>query len=165
MMPHDQKSAGTGVILVTLMLAAWLEVLPLPDMLVYLRPEWLALTLVYWVIALPHRIGVFWGFGTGLFMDVLVGAVLGQHALAFAVIAWVSALVHKRMRVFPPPQQSLVVFMLVGAAVLINWLVQDALGRAHLAPWLMLLSAVTSALLWRPVYGVLRWVRRRFLVR
>ena len=165
MMPHEQKSAGTGIILVTLVIAGWLEVLPLPDMLQHLRPEWLALTLIYWVIALPHRIGVFWGFFTGLFMDVLVGALLGQHALSLAVIAWIAALVHKRMRVFPPIQQSAVVFMMVGAAVLIAYLVQDATGRAHLAPWLMLLSALTSALFWRPVYGLLRWVRRRFLVR
>ena len=108
---------------------------------------------------------MFWGFATGLFMDVLVGALLGQYALAFAVIAWIAALVHKRMRVFPPIQQSAVVFMMVGAAVLTAYLIQDAIGRAHLAPWLMLLSAVTSALFWRPVYGLLRWVRRRFLVR
>lgn len=165
MMPHDQKSSGTGVILVTMLVAGWLEVLPLPDMLELLRPEWLALTLVYWVIALPHRIGVFWGFGTGLFMDVLSGSLLGQHALAFSVIAWISDLVHKRMRVFPPVQQSAVMFMLVGAGVLLGYLLQDAIGRAHLAPWLMLLSALSSALLWRPVYGTLRWVRQRFLVR
>ena len=165
MMPHEQKSAGTGIILVTLLVAGWLEVLPLPDMLELLRPEWLALTLIYWVIALPHRIGVFWGLAVGLFMDGLVGPMLGPHALAFAVIAWIADLVHKRMRVFPPVQQSAVVFMMVGALILISYLIQDAIGRAHLAPWLMLLPALTSALFWRPVYGVLRWIRRRFLVR
>ena len=38
MMPHEQKSAGTGIIVVTLLVAGWLEVLPLPDMLEHWRP-------------------------------------------------------------------------------------------------------------------------------
>lgn len=69
------------------------------------------------------------------------------------------------MRVFPPPQQSAVVFMLAGVAALVSFQVQDIAGRAQVSPLVMLASAFSSALLWRPVYATLRWTRRRFLVR
>ena len=164
-MARDQKPAGTGIILLTLVLAAWVSMLPWPDKISFFRPEWLVLVLIYWVIALPHRIGVFWGFFAGLFQDVLVGAVLGQHALAFALVAWLAQATYKRVRVFPPLQQSLVIFLLVGVSVMVSYLVQDAAGRAQYSPLLMQLAAVASALLWRPVYVLLRGVRQRFLVR
>ena len=164
-MARDQKPAGTGIILLTMVLAAWVSMLPWPDRISFFRPEWLALVPIYWVIALPHRIGVFWGFFAGLFQDVLVGAVLGQHALAFAIVAWLAQAAYKRLRVFPPLQQSLVIFLLVGVSVMVSYLVQDAAGRAQYSPLLMQLAAVASALLWRPVYLLLRGVRQRFLVR
>jgi rod shape-determining protein MreD len=164
-MGRDSKPAGSGIIVLTMLVAAWVSLLPWPDRLSLFRPEWLTLVLIYWVIALPYRIGVFWGFFTGLFQDVLFGAVLGQHALAFAVVAWLAQASYKRLRVFPPLQQNLVVFLLVGVSIMVSYLVQDAAGRAQYSPLLMQLGAVASALLWRPVYALLRGIRQRFLVR
>jgi len=164
-MARDLKPAGSGIIVLTFLAAAWVSLLPWPDRLSLFRPEWLLLVLIYWVIALPYRIGVFWGFFIGLFQDVLVGAVLGQHALAFAVVAWLAQAAHKRLRVFPPWQQNLVVFLLVGVSIMVSYLVQDATGRGHYSPLLMQLGAVASALLWRPLYALLRTVRQQFLVR
>jgi len=57
----SDRPAGTGVIIVTLLLAALLEVIPLPASIDWVRPEWMLLVLVYWVLSLPHRIGVLWG--------------------------------------------------------------------------------------------------------
>ncbi len=159
------QSAGTPIIIVTLLVAGWLEVLPLPDAVEYLRPQWLVLAMVYWAIALPHRIGVVWGASVGLVQDVLLGTVLGQHALAMTLAVYIAQSTYKRLRVFPPIQQSGVVFLLVGVAVIASYLVQDYAGRALLPPMTMLLSALASAVLWRPVFTSLRWTRRRFLVR
>lgn len=164
-MNNERRASGSGVIIVTLLLAGWLTLLPWPERLGLFHPQWLLLVLLYWVLALPHRIGVLSGFLVGLFADVLSGSVLGQQALAYAVAAWLAQASHKRVRVFPALQQSLVLFLLVGVAVMISYLVQDAIGRAHYSPLLMQLGALASALLWRPVYAVLRTVRQRFLVR
>lgn len=164
-MNRNQSPAGTSVILLTLFVASWLEVLPLPDAIEYLRPEWLILTMIYWTIALPHRVGVVWAASVGLFHDVLVGTLLGQHALAMTLVVYITQSTYKRLRVFPPLQQSAVVFMLTGVAVIAGHMIQDIGGRAQLSPMTMLLSAVASAFLWRPSYMALRWVRRQFLVR
>lgn len=164
-MSRTTTASGTPVIVVTLLVAAWLEVLPLPDAVEYFRPEWLAIAMVYWTIALPHRIGVVWGASVGLFQDVLLGAVLGQHALAMTLVVFLAQSSYKRMRVFPLPQQSAVVFMLIGVAVISSYLIQGMAGRAHLPPLAMLISALASAVFWRPAFSLLRWTRRQFLVR
>ena len=70
---RTQSTSGTPVIIVSLLVCAWLEVLPLPDDIAFLRPAWLLLAMIYWTIALPHRIGVAWAALVGLFQDVLTG--------------------------------------------------------------------------------------------
>lgn len=165
MMMRERANRGTVAILGTFFIAAWLTILPLPDAVDLGRPLWITLVLIYWVIALPHRIGVFWGFAVGLFLDVLTGAVLGQHAVALAVVAYVAVAAHKRIRVFPALQQSLVVFLLTGTGALMAYTVQSAVGRSLVPPVWVLLPALVSALIWRPVFALLRWVRRRFMVR
>ena len=87
-MMNNERPAGTGVILVTFVVAALLEVIPLNQTLDWVRPEWMLLVLLYWVLSLPHRIGVLWGFLVGLYLDVLVGATLGQWALSYAFGAY-----------------------------------------------------------------------------
>ena len=162
---RDTGPRGTPVILFTFLLAALLQVIPLPEILDPGRPMWITMVLVYWVIALPHRVGVFWAFGVGLFQDVLTGTVLGQHALSLAVVAWLSLAAHKRLRVFPPLQQSVVMFMMFGTGAVLSYLVQDTVGRAPVAPLWALLPALVSAVIWRPVFGFLRVIRQRFGVR
>lgn len=159
------RSAGTGVILVSLFLAALLEVVPLPEPFDWLRPEWLLMMLVYWVLTLPHRIGVLWGFCVGVYLDVLTGTTLGQWGLAFALGAYVMLAAYKRMRVFTALQQCAVIFLLVGSASLLAYLVQDSVGRALYPPYTILYASLTSALFWRPLCALLRWAQLRFLVR
>lgn len=52
------------------------------------RPDWVALVVLYWVIALPHHLNVISAWVVGLIMDILLGSTLGIHALSMAVISW-----------------------------------------------------------------------------
>ncbi|RMG27723.1 MAG: rod shape-determining protein MreD, partial [Gammaproteobacteria bacterium] len=74
-----------GIILLSLFTAWVLSVLPLPEAFRPWRPEWPLLVLVYWSLALPHRVNLGTAWITGLVQDLLVGTLLGQHALAYAV--------------------------------------------------------------------------------
>ncbi|MDX1802889.1 MAG: rod shape-determining protein MreD [Alcanivorax sp.] len=161
----SDRPAGTGIILVTLFVAALLEVIPMPGRLDWVRPEWLLMVLIYWVLAVPGRVGVLWGFFIGLYHDVLVGTTLGQWGLAYALGAYVMLAAYKRMRVFNGLQQSAVVFLLIGSASLLAFLVQESVGRTLYPPYTILYASATSALLWQPVVAVLHWVQLRFLVR
>jgi rod shape-determining protein MreD len=158
-----RPGTGYGVILITFFVAGVLTVLPLPAWLQWGRPEWVALTLIYWCIALPHRVGIATGFVAGVGVDVLEGAILGQNALAMVVIAVLSLLLYQRLRVYSLWQQAAVVFILVGIDQMMCQWIQNLEGVSSL-PRLFLLPALTSALLWPVVLHVLRGLRRYFHV-
>jgi rod shape-determining protein MreD len=154
---------GYGVILLTFVAAYVLAVVPLPAWLQWGRPEWVALTLIYWTIALPQRVGIFTALVLGAGLDVLKGSVLGQNAFALVVVALLSLLLYQRLRVYSLWQQATVVFILVGIYLLICQWVQKLEG-VSLLPRLFLLPALTSALLWPVVLHVLRGTRRYYRV-
>jgi len=158
-----RQGSGYVVILLTFFAAGVLAVLPLPPWLQWGRPEWVALTLIYWCIALPHRVGIATGLVVGLVVDVLEGAILGQNALAMVLVALLSLLLYQRLRVYSLWQQAGVVFILVGISEIICQWIQNLEGVGVL-PSQFLLPALTSALMWPVVLHVLRALRRRFRV-
>jgi rod shape-determining protein MreD len=154
---------GGGVITMTLIVALLLTLVPLPHWLDVLRPNWVSLTLIYWCLALPNRIGVGVGWMVGLLLDVATGALLGQHALALALVAFLAVKLHQRVRLYPVWQQALSVVLMVALQELLSlWI----MGITHQAPqsWAYWLAVLTSMLVWPPVYTTLRAVRRRYHV-
>ena len=65
------RSSNLWVIWASLVLALLLSVSTLPRFMEIGRPLWLALFLTYWVLAVPHRIGMTSAFCIGLLADVL----------------------------------------------------------------------------------------------
>lgn len=164
-MTRQTPVSGTGLIILSLLAAALLSVMPWPDMLAWFRPQWVALVMIYWVLALPNRVGVFWGLFVGLLQDVLLSSPFGQHALALVLVCYLALLVQQRMHRMDGILQSLTVFMLVGVSLWVNYILQYASGHAYLPPYVMLLLALASGVFWMPVSGVLHFVQRLFLVR
>lgn len=155
---------GGWVILLSFIVSLMLTIIPLPDMLQYLRPEWSALVLLYWCMALPQRIGVGVGWVAGLFLDVLKGALLGQHALGLAVVAYLTLQLHQRIRVYPLWQQALTVLMLLNLYQLLLVWFDGITGQPSkgLAYWLPPLAGM---LIWPWIFLLLRHLRRRYKVR
>lgn len=160
---REEEQHSYWVILLTFLVAVVLALVPLPIWLLWARPEWLALVLVYWTIALPHRVGIFTGLLLGVMMDVLEGAVLGQNAFSLTVVATLALILYQRMRVTNLWQQAAMVFLLVGLNQLICQWIQNLQGVAAQTP-LFLLPAFSSALLWPVVLQVLRALRRHYQV-
>ena len=159
----DQGPHGYWVILASFLVAAVLAVMPLPQWLLWWRPEWLALVLIYWVIALPHRVGLLTALLLGIVLDVLEGAVMGQNALALSAVAASGLVLYQRLRVFNLTQQAAVVFMMVGVnQLLCNWI--ENLQGTGAQSALFLLPALSSALMWPIVLHVLRGMRRFYRV-
>jgi rod shape-determining protein MreD len=69
-------------------------------------PDMLALVLVFWCIHQPRRMGIGISWTIGLLMDAGSGALMGQHALAYAVLAFLATALHRRILWFPPWQQA-----------------------------------------------------------
>lgn len=156
-------ASGGWVIIATLLASLWLAIVPLPDWALWARPEWPALVVLYWVMAVPGRVGIGVAWLCGLLQDVLEGVTLGQHAFALAVMAYLALLLYQRLRMFTPWQQAGIVFVLVGIHQLLCSWVETMAGRPADHLW-FLLPALVSALLWPWLMVVLRALRRRYQV-
>lgn len=144
----------------TLFLAMLLSIISLPPSLLWARPEWTLMVLIFWILYAPQRCGVFLAALVGLFQDSLTASLLGKHMLAFAVVATIVVIAYKRLRMYEAWQQALVVFVLVGTAQMIeNW-VSLAMGEKAVGLW-FLYPALVSALLWPWLVIFLRQFCRR----
>jgi rod shape-determining protein MreD len=157
------KHHGGMVILITFIIALLLTIIPLPDWLRYVRPDWVGLVLIYWCLALPERVGVGTGWVTGLLVDLLTGTLLGQHALSLTIVAWLTLKFHQRMRLFPVLQQAVTVMVLLIVHQLLALWISRVIGRPA-APWYVWMPAITGMLIWPPIFSMLRGLRRGFRV-
>lgn len=151
---------GGWVILLTILLAAILGMAPLPGWLEMWRPEWMALVVIYWVIALPARVGLISAWCVGFFVDVLEGTLLGLNAIALTLIAYAALTLYQRLRMFTPFQQCITVLMLVGVQQLLIFWVLTATNQNTPPNLAFIFSAMSSALIWPLVFVLLRSWRR-----
>lgn len=143
----------------TLALAMMLRVVSLCSTCDVFNPDWIALALIYWSIALPERIGVFTAFVVGLLTDVLTGCLLGQYALIYVLISYFSIKEHRRLRQFPLIQQcAFVLFCLLLGRSLI-FAIELMQASANHLPASFWYSALSGALVWPLVFLVLRAIR------
>ncbi len=154
---------GTGIIVLSFLVGFFLTATPLPDWVDHFRPNWLMLILIFWCMVLPERVGIAIGWLIGLCMDVAKGTLLGQHALAFALIAFIVVRGHQRLRMFPLWQQSICVLLLLAMGQLLVFWIDALLGYPprdfrYLAP------ALGGMILWPAVALVLQDIGRRFRV-
>lgn len=113
-------------------------------------PDWVALVLTFWCIHQPFRVGMGTGFLFGIIMDVANGSVMGQHALAYVLLAFAAAGLSRRILWFPLGQQALHVLPLLFGMQLVM-LVIGLVGGGEFPglPWL--LSAFIATALWHPL--------------
>lgn len=137
----------TWMALLTLMLAMYLSILPMPAWPLDYRPPWVVLTLLFWCFAAPGRIGVAVGFCVGLLMDVLTGTLLGQHALGLSVTAYLALMLRARIRIFPLWQQTFFIWMILLVERLLTLWVIGATGEP-MPPLTYWIPSVIGLFLW-----------------
>jgi rod shape-determining protein MreD len=116
-------------------------------------PDVLALVLVFWTVHQPLRVSIGAAFFFGLCMDVHNTALLGQHALAYAVLSFFAITIHRRLLWFSVPTQALQVLPLFLASHAIELGIR-MLGSGAFPGWQLLLAPLIEALLW-PVVSIL----------
>ncbi len=109
----SDRAARSQPIIISIIAALMLAIAPVPDWAEAFRPDWVALTLIYWAMNLPRTYSVGGAWLIGLVLDVAQGTLLGQHALALSLIIYVTVKFHLQMRQFPTLQMSATVFALL----------------------------------------------------
>jgi rod shape-determining protein MreD len=144
----------------TVILALIIAVLPLPQPLDAARPDLLLLLVIYWALSAPRIAGLLFAWLCGLAIDVLKGIILGQHALAFLVVAYLTHKFQLRMRIFPISQQTATVFMLLAVYQFIVFWLDGIIGQP-VTTWMRWLPVISGAVLWPILVAVLdTWNRR-----
>lgn len=146
---------GGWLILLTLIVAVLLAVVHLPETwpqwLGWLRPAWVAMVVFFWVMELPHRMGLVSAWLTGLLLDVLYADPLGLNGVILASITFVGWRLYERLRMYSILQQGGVVFLLVLAGELGRLLVQDLVFDRGWS-WGVLFPALVSFVVWPFLY-------------
>jgi rod shape-determining protein MreD len=113
----------------SLALTLALAVVPLPDVIAPLRPDWVAVVLLYWSLMAQRRFSLLTALWMGIALDTLSGALLGQNALALLVIVYLAEKFHLRLRAFPVSQMAFAVLFLLGLYEFILFWIDGVAGR------------------------------------
>ena len=158
--PKDQEfllPASNAFVFLSLLVALLLNWLPWQGIFLALRPDFVALTLLYWCTHKPFRVGIGMAWMVGIIADVADASLFGQHALAYSVLAFGGIVLNRRMQMFDLRQQSLQVFpvllMTYVTYALVNWQLHGYIA------WSYFLGSVVSALLWIPLTLLLQVIR------
>ncbi|MGH8280418.1 MAG: rod shape-determining protein MreD [Gammaproteobacteria bacterium] len=135
------------IVALTYIVALLLTIWPLPDWGEPFRPDWLLIVTLYWCLFLPQRVGLGITFVAGLLMDALTGGLLGEHALALLVVAWVTLKLHLQLRVYSWWQQTIVVCVLALVYTFLLFWIDGMLGYTQGA-FLRWMPVLITTVLW-----------------
>ena len=158
--PKDQEfllPASNAFVFLSLLVALLLNWLPWQGIFLALRPDFVALTLLYWCTHKPFRVGIGMAWMVGIIADVADASLFGQHALAYSVLAFGGIVLNRRMQMFDLRQQSLQVFpvllMTYVTYALVHWQLHGYIA------WSYFLGSLVSAMLWIPLTLLLQVIR------
>jgi rod shape-determining protein MreD len=148
----------TSTIIMSFALALFLNFLPWRDL--RLVPDFTALVLIFWCIRQPRLVGLGVAWTLGLITDAGNGVLLGQHALTYSLLAFLSIWLSRRILWFGPGLQALHVGAMLLAAQGVALLIRLAAG-GEFPGWAILVGPIGGALLWPLVTWLLLLPQRR----
>jgi len=151
---HPQRillPAQASFIVLTLALGLLFDLLPWGNIAVV--PDLTATVLAFWCIHQPRRVGIGIAWTLGLLLDVGNGALLGQHALGYSVLAFLAFALHRRILWFPPWQQALHILLLLLSTQMLTLVIRVAAGGGF-PGWTYFAGSLICAALW-PVLSFL----------
>jgi rod shape-determining protein MreD len=122
-------------------------IVPLPAWLDAARPDLALLATIYWILTSPRVAGLGYAWLAGLVLDALRGLVLGQHAFAFLIVAFLTHKLQLRIRMFPLLHQAGAVALLLGLYHFIIFWTDGLTGHGYTG-WDRWLPILSGALIW-----------------
>jgi rod shape-determining protein MreD len=123
-------------------------------------PDLVALVLLFWSVHQPRRMGIGIAWAVGLVMDAANGVLFGQHALAYAALAYAGLVLHRRIQRFTLIQQAANVFVLLVGSQLLMLATRMVAGGTY-PGFSYFAGSLVAALLWPVASYVLLAPQRR----
>ena len=147
-----------STIIASFALALFLDFLPWRDL--RLAPDFVALVLAFWCVRQPRLVGLGVGWTLGLLCDAGNGVLLGQHALAYSLLAFLAVWLSRRILWFGPMLQSLHIALILLVAQASVVVVRLAAGDAF-PGWPIFVGPIVAAALWPAITWLLLLPQRR----
>jgi rod shape-determining protein MreD len=147
-----------STIIASFALALFLNFLPWRDL--RLVPDFVALVLVFWCVRQPRLVGLGVAWALGLLTDAGNGVLLGQHALAYSIMAFLGIWLSRRILWFGTGLQALHVGAILLAGQAVALLVRIVAGDGF-PGWALLVGPLAGAILWPLVSWLLLIPQRR----
>lgn len=149
---------------ISILVALILSIMPLPIALRPFWPDWAVLVVIYWAMALPHRVSIGTAWVVGFLLDILLGTVLGVNALGLAIVTFVVSSNFQKLRNFSVWQQAFLIGVFIALFhLIVFWVNRFILNLQFSSEYVM--PSLTSAVLWLWLFPLLRSYRRRFKLR
>ncbi|HQR50233.1 MAG TPA: rod shape-determining protein MreD [Methylophilaceae bacterium] len=132
-----------------------LYLLPWQGFGLMLRPDFVLLVLIYWMLRAPHLCNVGTAWTIGLLVDLASGGLFGQYALAYAISAFVALTYQRRLVLFNAWQQAAYVLALL-LLTQTTILVLKLFSGGGLPGWSYFLPSVSGVLLWQLLFSRIR---------
>jgi rod shape-determining protein MreD len=134
----------------SLLLALLCQLLPWAGFGLVLRPDFVLLVVLYWLLRAPNICNIGTAWVAGLVVDLASGGIFGQNALAYALTAYFAVSYHRRLALFNIWQQTSYVFVLL-ILTQITLLILKMFAGGETPGWSYFLPSVSGILLWQMV--------------
>ena len=142
-----QRVSGMMVAL-TLFVGLILQLYPWSGKGIILRPDFLLVITLYWVLRAPNLCNVGIAWLAGLMVDLSTGSLLGQHALSFAFTAFLGLTYQRRLVLFNKLQLAVYVLaLLITSRVIV--LILKLFADNENPGWSYFWPIITSLVLWQ----------------
>jgi rod shape-determining protein MreD len=158
--PHEiLLPVRSGFIVFTLAAALLANLMPWSGAALAVKPDFVALLVLYWCIVQPRKIGFVAAWLLGMFMDVADGALFGQHALSYSILAYAGIVLHRRVLGFTGTAQVMHVVLLLLMNDLIVLAIRAAAG-ADFPGFQYFTGSFVAGALWLPLGILLKLPQR-----
>ncbi|MEC8208566.1 MAG: rod shape-determining protein MreD [Pseudomonadota bacterium] len=152
------------LIAISIFFALVMALMPLPISFEPYRPDWVLMVLMYWSLAVPHRLNIGTAWVVGLLMDLASGSPLGVNSLTYSVCIFITASNFQKIRNFSLWQQSILVALFLTLYHLMQFWLNHFLMGIYFSPH-YLWPVLTGMLCWWWIFLILRKYRRHFRIR
>ena len=135
-------------IYLSLLLAFICLLLPWSGFSLKLRPDFLLLVIIFWLIRAPNLCNVGTAWFAGLCTDLATGGIFGQFALAYTITAFFAVMYQRRLVLYNGTQQLFYVLLLLLISQ-VTLLILKIFGGAQFLGWTYFLPSITGVLLWK----------------
>ncbi|MCW8869405.1 MAG: rod shape-determining protein MreD [Proteobacteria bacterium] len=144
MRPNRRQQA---LVHLSLLISLLLTLIPWPNTLHLLMPQWTAMVIAYWSLHDHNRSVMMLAFFYGLLLDILMGSLLGKHSMALVALSFLVLKSAKQLRMTSFWQLLLMVLVLLFNDLLIRLFI-DWVSYAYVPTWQDFLPLLSVVFIW-----------------